>query len=211
MIRRIGTLALGLFLVGAVVQLGILSTKNPYFVVWFGVASAFAAPIAIAALKYTFTRNEREALADLLKVSEIDQLISKAKTQEEKLKILEEERRSLVEVIKSETRKRAIIERRNFLENEIVRIMDELKLIDGELADICIKNQGANTISEEVRKLYERLEAKNKKDITISLGNKNILFDTYSPIKSISTAYVLSDLLADIIVGVIGVINKKKK
>jgi hypothetical protein len=72
------------------VWLGLKTTSDAAFVVWFGLASAILAPTGIAMIGYAITGGQREVLQRLSKVPEIDKLISEAKTQEERIRLLEE-------------------------------------------------------------------------------------------------------------------------
>jgi hypothetical protein len=67
----------------------------------FGLSSAVLAPGGIALISYAVTTRSRKALEELTRVPEIGKLVDKAKSQEEKIRILEEERDHLEEVAKS--------------------------------------------------------------------------------------------------------------
>ena len=79
---------LALAALAGVVYLGILSGKHAKFVVWFGIASAIAAPLGLSLLAYAVFRGDREVIEGLSKVPEIARLISEAKTQEERIRLL---------------------------------------------------------------------------------------------------------------------------
>ena len=78
-------------LIGGTVYLGFQSLKDNRFVIWFGIASATAAPVGLNLFTYAFSRTDREIIQQLAKVPEIERLIQQAKTQEEKIQVLEAE------------------------------------------------------------------------------------------------------------------------
>ena len=67
----------------AEVDIILQSGKDNRFVVWFGIASATAAPTGLALLGYAISRSDDEIIQQLAKVPEIERLIEQAKTQEE--------------------------------------------------------------------------------------------------------------------------------
>lgn len=164
-----GLIATGL--ISGTVYLGISSGKDNRFVVWFGIASATAAPVGLALFSYAISRSNGEIIQQLAKVPEIEKLISQAKTQEEKIQVLEKERSRLAEIIKIESRRQATLDRINSLEHDAVRILTELENLDREL--ILIDEQiGVSPISEEIRLLRERVKASEDGDVILRLGSK---------------------------------------
>ena len=113
--KKVFLLLTGIILIFSVVFLGIKSTENNTFVVLFGLACALIAPIGITCITSVFNVGNKETLKKLLKVPQIDELIQKAETQEEKIKLLEDERKQLSNIVKYETLKYAALERRNKL------------------------------------------------------------------------------------------------
>lgn len=92
----------GTSLIGATIYLGILSGKDGKFVPLFGICAAIVAPIGLTLLGSAFSQSEGEIIQQLAKVPEIEQLIAKAKNQEEKIKVLEAQRNHLDEIVKLE-------------------------------------------------------------------------------------------------------------
>src|SRR6202035_5290193 len=84
-----GLVALAL-LVG-VVYLGIRSGRDAKFVVWFGIASAIAAPVGLTLLGYSFAGSDSQVIRQLAQVPEIERLIAESKTRAEKVRLLQEE------------------------------------------------------------------------------------------------------------------------
>jgi hypothetical protein len=98
-------------LLAGVVYLGVRSGTDPRFVVWFGIASAIAAPVGLSLFGFAFRGSDAELVERLAKVPEIERLVAEAKTQEEKVRLLEEERARLLDVIRTEARRQAIQDR----------------------------------------------------------------------------------------------------
>ena len=108
-------LVAGLLLICLVVILGFKSAQNTAFVVWFGLASALIAPVGISCISSIFNIGNNRMLEKLLKVSQIDELIKQANSQEDKIKTLEEQRKNLTLIVKYETLKHAAIEKKGIL------------------------------------------------------------------------------------------------
>lgn len=167
---RFAAALLALTLLAGVVYLGILSGRDPKYVVWFGIASAIVAPIGLTLFGYAFRSGDRNLIQRLSKVPEIERLILEAKTQEEKIQLLEAERARLVEVVKIESRREAIRDRIESLENDAVRIR-ELKNLDAEAASF--EEQITDSpVAEEIKALHERVRARQEGDAVIRLGRR---------------------------------------
>ena len=171
LIRKVISALVATGLVTGTVYLGIQSGKDNRFVVWFGIASATAAPVGLALFGYAISRSDDEIIQRLSKVPEIERLIEQAKTQEEKIQVLEVERSRLAEIVKIESRRQAALDRIDSLERDAVRILAELENLDREL--ILIDEQvGESAISEEIRRLRERVKAREDGDIILRLGSR---------------------------------------
>ena len=169
--RKIISALIATGIITGTVYLGIQSGKDNRFVIWFGIASAIGAPVGISLFTYAFRRSDREIIQQLAKVPEIERLIEQAKTQEEKIQVLEAERSRLAEIVKIESRRQAALDRINSLEGDAVRILAELENLDREL--ILIDEQvGESAISEEIRRLRERIKAREDGDVILRLGSR---------------------------------------
>jgi hypothetical protein len=124
--RKIISALIATGLITGTVYLGIQSGKDNRFVIWFGIASATAAPVGLNLFTYAFRRSDREIIQQLAKVPEIEKLIEQAKTEEEKIQVLEAERSRLAEIVKIESRRQAALDRIDSLEGDAVRILAEL-------------------------------------------------------------------------------------
>ncbi len=171
LIRKIISALIATGLITGTVYLGIQSGKDNRFVIWFGIASATAAPVGLGLFSYAISRSDREILQQLAKVPEIERLIEQAKTQEEKIQVLQAERSQLAEIVKIESRRQAALDRIDSLERDAVRILAELENLDREL--ILIDEQvGESAISEEIRRLRERIKAREDGDVILRIGSR---------------------------------------
>jgi hypothetical protein len=175
-LRKAFSVIVGIFLIGATIFLGIQSGKDSRFVVWFGLASAIAAPLGLAQLASIFNRWDSEIITRLAKVPEIEKLVNEARTQEEKIQLLEEERLRLADIVRFESRRQAILDRIDSLERDATRIFDELAFLDKEVV-IFDENVGKSPASSEIRQLRERVKARNDGDVIIRLGARSYRID----------------------------------
>ena len=173
MVRRVTALLLGLVLIAAVVWLWTKARTDSTFVLWFGLASALFAPTGIGLISYAIRAGEHQLLKRLSKVPEIDELISEAESKEERIRLLEEERSRLAEAVRLETRRQALISRQSSLESDATRILKELQAIDAELKSLQIDIE-ASTVTEEIQRLNERLQARQQGDMVIRFGEAYI-------------------------------------
>lgn len=170
-LKRIAAGLLGLGSIAGVVYLGFLSGQNPAFVVWFGIASAVLAPVGLALAGYALTPGDHDVIQRLARVPEIERLVKEAKTVEEKIRLLEAERARLADVVQLEGRRQAIKDRRDSLEHDAVRALDELKALDEEerlLGEKIHESPGHNAIQE----LHERLKARQSQDPVFRIGSR---------------------------------------
>jgi Skp family chaperone for outer membrane proteins len=158
-------------LLAGVVYLGILSGRDNKYVVWFGIASAIVAPTGLTLFGYALASGERDLIQRLAKVPEIEKLISDAKTQEEKIALLEAERKRLVDVVKIESRRQAIHDRIESLESDAVRIVRELKNLDDEALAI-EERISESPVADEIQRLHERVRARQDGDVVLRIGRR---------------------------------------
>jgi hypothetical protein len=172
MVKRILSALLGSALIAFVIWLGLRTRTDQTLVVWFGLASAILAPLGILAIGYVFTASNQKILERLSKASEVEQLISTAKTYEEKVEALERERARLLEVVEFEARKESLTRRKRALENDGERILDELEAIDEELQSLKIQTGPA---SDEIRRLQGRIHARQEGELIFRLGDRHFI------------------------------------
>lgn len=159
--KRIFLLLIGILLILSVVFLGIKSAENNAFVVPFGLACALIAPIGISCVSNFFNIRNNDTLKKLLKVPQIDELIQKAETQEEKIRLLEEERKQLSNIVKYETLKYAALERRKYLENEAQNILNEYEKVEREIQQLNLEKKEERLSNKVIDELYRKLEDKD--------------------------------------------------
>lgn len=162
----------GILLIIFVVFLGFRSGGGVY-VIWFGLACTVIAPIGLSLISSAFKTKQNNSLKKLLKVSEINELINKAETQEEKIKILENERKQLIDKVRYETTKYATLERKKHLENEAERILKDLKLVDSEIEKLQLESVGDQASNEALVMLYKRLE-NNRNNLMTSMSFRGL-------------------------------------
>lgn len=172
MIKRILSLLLGFGLIGVVIWLGLRTRNDQSLVIWFGLAAALLTPAGFAAIGYALTASNRQVLERLSKVPEIDKLITAAKTQEEKIRLLEEGRAHLLEVVEFEARKESLSGRKKSLEQDALRILNELKAIDAELSDLKIYS---GPVTEQIKTLQAWIRARQQGDLVIRVGSHHFI------------------------------------
>src|SRR3954447_3501563 len=112
MVLRIAAPVVGVALLGLVVWLGVRSGDDSRYIVWFGLASAILAPIGLTFISRAFRRKDDQVLRELSSVPEIQELIARADTEQERLQLLEQERQRLAEIVRVEARRQTLEERR---------------------------------------------------------------------------------------------------
>lgn len=156
--KKLLLLLIGIILIISVILLGIRSAENNMYVVPFGLACALIAPVGISCIASFFNVGNNETLKKLLKVPQIDELIQKAETQEEKIKLLEEERKQLSNIVKYETLKFAALERRKYLEDEAEKILKEYIKVEREIRQLNLEKNEERLSNKVIDELYRKLE-----------------------------------------------------
>jgi len=171
LIKKLIAVLFAISLLAGTIYLGIRSGEDSKFVVWFGIASAIAAPVGLALLGYAIGSSDGELIQRLAKVPEIEKLVEQAKTQEDKLRVLEAERARLAEIVRFESRRQSTLDRIDSLEHDAVRILGELNCLDEELK-ILDEQVGESAASEEIRRLRERVKARGDGDMILRIGTR---------------------------------------
>lgn len=151
--KRIISAIIGIFLIGIVIYLGMKSGDDNKYIVPFGLTSALIAPIGLSSLGYSIKRKD-DTLQKLAKISQIDELIEQAETEEVKIKRLKKEKDVLLDYIKNETKIISKIERKKILEADAKRILDEYKAVVEELNTMSNMKIDLENVSEEIQELY---------------------------------------------------------
>ncbi len=158
-------------LLGGVLFLAVISYTQPWYIVPYGIACAFFPQLIFTIIGVLFVRDDKKVLRQLAKVPEIQSLINKATSTEERIKVLEEERKNLDEVINFEAKRRTLLAQKEIYEVEGNKVLNELSRIDGDLS---ILESQKNEKSEVTKKLLARIA--NEKDLVLVLGSRKIVF-----------------------------------
>ena len=150
-------------------------SEGGVYLLLFGVGSAIFVPVGVGLITYAFGDKQREAVKKLTKIPEIEELIERAETQEQKIEILKDEYTKLQTTIQSESERLALTTRKEELEKNAKRILEELSVIDIELQDF---NESVKDVpAKEVQKLRERIQAKRSGDLIIRIGASQFLIE----------------------------------
>lgn len=208
MIKKVSFIFIAIMRIALVVYLGFLSTSNSTYVVWFGLASAFLAPLSLTLLTSVFNLDQKKALNKLLKIADIDSLVQKAETQEEKVQILQNQRKHLMEIIEYETTKYAALKRKESLLNEAEKLIDEIDNIETEIATLKLDNE-ENMVTQTIDKLNIRLEKRRDMDQSPSLVAAIYAITLSLPIPSFMSGIIM--LIANSFLRLLNGKEKKKK
>jgi hypothetical protein len=176
MVRRVLLPVLGLALLGPIVYLGVRSAHDVGFIAPFGIASAILGPLGIYLVGEGLRGSEKRTLRELSAVPDIAKLISESKDAEERLRLLEDERLRVEEVVRLEARRLSLSERQTLLSADAERILQEFGLIDDEAASLQV-SLNASSVLPEVRALHERLAARRRGDYILRIGSKQYAVD----------------------------------
>jgi hypothetical protein len=178
-ILRVVTFLLGSIAISAVMWLGYQTAINqsPQLVAIFGVAAAIAAPLGFILIGYAFQSNDQETIKRLAKVPEIERLINEAKSQEEKIRLLEQQKSQLSDIVMFEVRRQALTVRKESLEKEGIRVLDELRAIAEELYSLNAQVNIDGAVKTELEQLRQRIEARQRGDIIFSLGRRSLILE----------------------------------
>lgn len=141
---------IGVVLVGLVVWLGLETAQphpKPLLVVGFGIASALLGPTAIALLGGVFTSKRDEAMKRFAEAGEVEQKIAQAKTTEEKLRALQEERTRIDAIVRLEARRAVTRDRRETLNAQVSQLTEQA---DKLLAELETLKREENLLDEEI-------------------------------------------------------------
>lgn len=129
--------------------------------VWFGLACAILVPSALSSFGYAFKKEE--GIEELKKKIERERLINEAETLEEKIKLLGKEKSHLNDIIKAESRRLMLLNRRESLDREVERISNEYKIIGKELLNSDEK-VADSPAQQELQKIRKELSKRKEKE-----------------------------------------------
>ena len=142
--------------------------------------------IAVAILLFQVGRSIKteSTINELSKVPHIKKLIEEAKTEEEKIKVLEEEKEKLVEHIEIESKRMFLIKRLEDLDERLkdgykrlTPLLNEIEIHEKELKQI--NDSYSSSISlKEIEKIRDRIEAKREGKLFLKIGKKEFEINT---------------------------------
>lgn len=173
LIMKILSFITGLTVVAGIVFAGYYSTDHSHFVVWFGVITALAAPLAFEFLSYPFKSRNNQILKDLSKVAQLESLIIKAKDTETRIRLLEEQQKDLDKLIAYESKRRSLIAEREIY---ILQGSEALTGLNRVNVDIEKLTSEKAELPAHLTKLADLVSGvKNEDDLSIPLGSKILL------------------------------------
>ena len=142
--------------------------------------------IAVAILLFQVGRSIKteSTINELSKVPHIKKLIEEAKTEEDKIKVLEEEKEKLVEHIEIESKRMFLIKRLEDIDERLkdgykhlTPLLNEIDILENELKQI--NNSYSSSISlKEIEKIRGRIEAKREGKLFLKIGKKEFEINT---------------------------------
>lgn len=194
MLKRVSLVLIGLLLIALVTFLGLKSLSKPSFVVWFGLAAAFAAPVSLIAIGSAFNPSQNETIKQLAKVPQVEELIQKAKSEEEKVRLLKKEREQLSELIRFESLRLSLLARKDLLEKEGSQLVKALNEIEADLRLLEIQVQESDLFSQ-IDELRERLRLKDRDSFVFYVMGRRIAVDAgglrSNPLGEIVLGYII--------------------
>jgi len=165
-LKRVGLVVAGIALILGVVYLGLRSASDPRFVIWFGLASAILAPTAFFLFSLAWRSSDDRLFERLSRVPEIERLIGEARTQEERIALLEEERARLSEVIQVEARRQTLVARRDLLERSMGELISEYEAAGDELAVVETRVEDSPVLAE-MKRMQQRINLRKQGRVAI--------------------------------------------
>ena len=146
---------------------------------------SFSIAIAIFFIQVGRSLRVESTIDKLAKVPDLEKMIEQARTQEEKIKVLKNEKENLLEYIKIESRRMFIIKRLDDLDERLKEgykvltpILDEINILEKELMEI--NDSYSTSISlKEIENIRARIEGKINK---ITIGKTEFEITTGFPI-----------------------------
>lgn len=173
--KRLLAVALGAVLLAVPTYIGYLSQTDKRLIWWFGISSAILVQLGLKLFGYAF-RSDETLVRKLARVPEIGTLMKQAQSQEERVKILANERASLEEIVRTESQRLALADRIDSLETDASRILGELRALD-KVASELGQSSGQSAVSDEIRRLRERIEARERGDVVVNFGGQTYRID----------------------------------
>ena len=155
-------------------------------------AVTFSIALAISFFQVGRSIKTESTINELSKVPHIKKLIVEAKTEEEKIKVLEEEKEKLVEHIEIESKRMFLIKRLEDLDERLKEgyklltpLLNEIDILENELKQINDSYSSSITL-KEIEKIRDRIEAKREGILFLKFGKKEYEINT-EPLESPTT------------------------
>lgn len=183
-ILKIISYVLALLLLILVVILHYLVTKGKISIDVYTLGIAISIPFAILFLQFGRSIKAESTINELSKVPQIEKMIDEAKTKEEKIKVLEEEKEKLLEYIEIESKRMFLIKRLEDIDERLkdgykplIPLLNEIDILENELKQI--NDSYSSSISlKEIAKIRDRIEAKREGKLFLKIGKREFEINT---------------------------------
>lgn len=192
---------IGLFFLLIAVISYYLVTKGTIDINVYSLVITISIAIAFLFIQFGKSIKTEYTINELYKVPHIQKMVEEAKTAEEKIKILEEEKTKLLDYIEIESKRLYLIKRLDDLDaklkdgyNNLTPLINEIDIIENELKQI--NNSYLSSISlKEIEKIRDRIEAKREGKIFLKIGKKEYeidreFFPEFFPLRGFISAYI---------------------
>ena len=212
--KRIFLILTGFLLLSGVFYLGVLTTNDAWLVPWFGIAAALVSPLGFSLVSFGMNFGANSALRKLSKVPEIESLVEKARTQQEKIDALMYEREKLEDVVRYEIKQATLLERKTALSQQAGNILAGIDAVEREIEDF----EGVEAAADEdpvIHRLREKVRYARSGDVVIKYSGGAIVFDSEKirkmPLGSMILPYIyLAEWLSKVEIGMRKRSRKKK-
>lgn len=186
MISRILSFLFGIAIIALLLYLGKHTVDNTNFVIWFGLITALLAPVAYELLKYSFI--SQKGINKLLKVTEIQSLIEKATTLDDKIRVLKIQQQHLNEIIEIESRKKSLLAEKDIYISLAEKSLNEIKKIDISLKSI---SNEVDDLPENLKQLHNLIQNQSDMKDAIIIRTKTKI---YTIDKSLFDFFIFGDI-----------------
>jgi hypothetical protein len=198
--RRFLALGLAGAFIGVSVYLGIRAAADPGFVIWFGLATAILAPAAFQLIAIALVPTDTTLMRRLSSVPRIEELMAQAETEQERVRVLEDERARLAEIIRLEARRESLAQRHEGLLEDAARLLVDLETVEAEQAALS-HEVGDGAALPEIEALRGRLAARRRGDLVLSFRGREYIvdprtFDVYTPFLGRAPGWLMSSFVA---------------
>jgi DNA-binding MarR family transcriptional regulator len=166
---KVLSFVVGLVLLGAIVYIGYYTSSHSNFVIWFGVSTAILAPLAFEFLFLPFKSQNSKLIKDLSKVPQIEKLIKEAEDNEQKVKLLEQQRAELDRLVSYESKRRALLAEKKIFIYQGEAALKGLNRVDQSLLDLTGEKE---SFPESLHPLMEKIKHGEPSDVPFTFNGK---------------------------------------